>query len=114
MKRSVLALTAFFSLSGLAVAHNGVEHMRGTVTEISDKAITIRTPEKQTKMIMLLADTRFQSGTAAATSKDVKVGDRVVVDVVMKGKDMTAKFVKFGAMPTAKSTAERQHKTGQN
>ena len=105
MKPIALALIALFSFSGLAVAHEGFEHVRGTVTQISDKAITIQTPEKQTKTILLVADTTFQNGTAAATLRDVKVGDRVVVDVVMKGKDMTAKAVTFRAAPTMKSTS---------
>ena len=105
MKPFALALIAFFSVSGLAVAHEGFEHIRGTVTQISDKAITIQTPEKQTKTLLLLADTTFQNGTAAATLKDLKVGDRVVIDFVMKGKDMMAKEVTFRAAPAMKSTA---------
>jgi hypothetical protein len=112
MKPLLLTFTMFFSLSGLAIAHNGVEHLRGTVTEISDKTITIQTPARETKTISLLADTTFLNGAVAATAKSVKVGDKVVVDVVMKGKDMTAKAVKFGAAPRTLGAAEHQ-KAGQ-
>jgi hypothetical protein len=97
MKRIALTLAAVLALAPLALAHNGVEHLRGTVTQISAKSITIQTQEKQTKTIALLSDTTFDKSGAAAALKDVKVGDRVVVDVVMKGKEMTAKAVKFGA-----------------
>ena len=107
MKPIALALIAFFSASGLAVAHEGFEHIRGTVTQISDKSITIQTPEKQTKTLTLLADTTFLNGTAAATLKDLKVGDRVVIDFVMKGKDMMAKEVTFRPAPAPKSAAPK-------
>ena len=113
MRRIAFTLIAL-SFSGLALAHNGFEHVRGVVTQITDKAITIQVEGKQPTTVTLLADTTFVKSGAAATMKDLKVGDKVVVDVTMKGKEMTAKIVKFGAAPTPKSTAEHHHKTGQH
>ena len=112
MKRITLALIALFSFSAIALAHNGVEHLRGTVTQITDKAITIATPDKQTKTITLLAGTTFVKSGAAASMKDVKVGDKVIVDVVIKGHDLTAKSVKFGAAPATRNPSEHEHKHG--
>ena len=114
MRLFAFALIALFSLSGLVLAHGGAEHVRGTVTQITDKAITVHTAGKPANTIALLADTTFTKSGAAATMKDLKVGDRVVVHVVMKGKDMTAKTVEFGAASPAKKTAEHEHKTGRH
>ena len=113
MRRFAFALIALFSLSELALAHKGVEHIRGTITQVTDKAITIQIAGKQTATVALLADTTFAKSGVTATLKDVKVGDKVVVDVVMKGKDLVAKAVKFGSMPTAKGTVDHPHKPGQ-
>src|SRR2546428_11269828 len=112
MRRIAFALIALSSFSNIVFAHNGVEHMRGTVTQITDQGITIATPERQTKTIRLLGATTFLKSGAAATLKDLKVGDKVVVDVVMKGQDMTAQSVKFGATAATKGRAEHPHKAG--
>ena len=113
MRRITSVLIVLLSLSGSALAHKGVEHLRGTVTEITDKAITVQTPAKQTKTVTLLTDTTFLKGKVAASLKAVSVGDRVVIDVVMKGKDMVAKTVKSGAVAT-KAAAPPKHKTAQD
>ena len=110
MRRIALALIAFLSLSGLAVAHNGVEHLRGTVTQITDKAVTIQVLDKQEMSVALAADTTFLKSGKAAKATDLKVGDKVVIDYVEKGRDMTAKAVKFGpAAAVAKATAAQGH-----
>ena len=112
MKRITLALIAFLSTSGLALAHGGGEHMRGTVTQITDKAVTIQMADKA-KMVMTIAlapDTTFEKSGKAARATDLKIGDKVVIDYVEKGKDMTAKAVRFGPTATvAKATAAQGH-----
>lgn len=114
MRRIALTLIAFIGLSGLALAHGDGKHVRGTVAQITDKAITIQMAGKKTTTVTLLADTTFVKSGAAAAVKDLKVGDRVVVDVVIKDKEMMAKIVKFGATRPAKKPAEHQSKTGQH
>ena len=104
-----LVLMAFIAFSGIALAHNGVEHMKGTVSQLTDKAITVDMPGMKPMTIALTADTTFAKSGKAASAKDLKVGDRVVVDVVKKGNDMIAKAVKFGAAPAPESSAH-QHK----
>jgi hypothetical protein len=104
-------LIAFMAFSGIALAHNGVEHIKGTVSQLTDKAITIDMPGMKPMTIALTADTTFAKSGEAGSAKDLKVGDRVVVDVVKKGNDMVAKAVKFGAAPVTESSAH-QHKSG--
>jgi hypothetical protein len=112
MRRMVFVLMAFMAFSGIALAHNGVEHMKGTVSQLTDKAITIDMPGMKPMTIALTADTTFAKSGKAAAAKDLKVGDRVVVDVVKKGNEMVAKAVKFGAA-TAPEPAAHQHKSDQ-
>ena len=110
MKRIVLAIAAALLMtSAFAFAHGDNEHVRGTVTSISDTAITVETTAKQTRAIPISAKTMIMRGDAHLTVKDVKVGDRVVIDVDKKSK--MAVEVKVGvaaapAKPTAKSTAK--------
>ena len=78
-----------------ALAHGNNEHVRGTVTELSAQAITVRTTAKATKTLTLSEKTIFLKGGHKAALADLKVGERVVVDVP-KGKT-DALEVQFGA-----------------
>lgn len=104
MKRAVLAVVAALLMTAaVAFAHGDAEHVRGTVTNITDTAITIETAAKQARTIPITAKTMIMRGDAHLSIKDVKVGDRVVIDVDKKSK--TATEVKLG-VATAKPTAK--------
>ena len=104
MQRTVLAvLAAFLMTAAVAFAHGDAEHVRGTVTSITDTAITIQTTTKQERTIPITAKTMVMRGEAHLSIKDVKVGDRVVIDVDKKSKIATE--VKLGA-PAAKPTVK--------
>jgi len=110
MKRAVLAVVAALLMtSAVAFAHGDNEHVRGTVTSITDSAITVETTAKQTRTIPVTAKTMIMRGDAHLTIKDVKAGDRVVIDVDKKSK--TAVDVKVGVAaapkPTVKPTAAK-------
>lgn len=110
MKR-VLALVfaALFGLAGAALAHGDYDHIQGTVTQISANAITVQTPKNETKTVTIANNTVFQKSGKAAKLVDLKVGDRVVIDVP-KGK-LEAHLIKFGPPPAkATTTAEHKHK----
>ena len=95
--RSVLIMSLIFA-GTLAFAHEGNEHVRGVVTNISPKSITVQTTEKTTKTLALTDKTTFQQAGKAAHLSDLKVGDRVVVDVPEKTTD--ALLVQIGTAPT--------------
>src|SRR6266545_544895 len=61
--------------------HGQPEHVRGTVTAVTDTVITIRTTENQTRTITIDAKTMIMRGSAHVPTKDVKVGERIVVDI---------------------------------
>jgi ribosomal protein S1 len=111
MKRTLLAIFATFILAGgVAFAHGDAEHVRGTVTNITDTAITVQVSAKQTRTITINAKTMVMKGDAHLSLKDVKVGDRVVLDVDKK--NSVATEVKLAtaapAATSAKPTAQKR------
>ena len=100
MKRT-LALTAALAvaLSGLALAHGA--GVKGTVTALTASSITVQTPEKETKTLSFGSDTKFIKSGKPAKAADLKVGDRVVVDVHPMGDMLHAAVVRFGASKPA-------------
>ncbi|MEO5936862.1 MAG: DUF5666 domain-containing protein [Terriglobales bacterium] len=107
-----LALTiTFFIVS--AFAHDGAHGMKGTVTAISDTTITIETIVKKIETIHFDAKTSFSKSGSAAAAKDLKIGDRVVIEAHdMEGK-MHAVRVRFGKTAkkasAAKATPKAEH-----
>jgi hypothetical protein len=100
MRRTVLAvLAAFLMTTALAFAHGDAEHLRGTVMSVTDTAITVQTTNKQTRTVPITAKTMIMKGEAHLTAKDLKAGDRVVIDVDKKSKMATE--IKVGVNDTA-------------
>ena len=108
MKRTFGFALAALLLSVVAYAHGDREHIQGTVTQISAKAITVQLANKTTKILTVQADTVFKKSGKHATLQDLQVGDRVVIDVD-KGK-LEAEEVQFGPPAAKKAPAERAHK----
>jgi hypothetical protein len=103
MKR-LIALVVSVGLAGtIAFAHGGNEHVRGVVTQISAQSITVQTADKATKTLTLTDKTVFERAGKAAHLADVKVGDRVVIDV--RQKTTNALLIKIGA--TAKPASNK-------
>lgn len=111
MKRTALVFAAAFLLTGVvALAHGDEVHVQGTVTNITDTAITVQKANKQTQTVTINAQTMIMRGNAHLTIKDVNVGDRVVLDVDKK--TSVATEMKLGtahASSTAKASPD--HKT---
>ena len=99
MKRILALILAFAAFSGIAYAHNGVEHIMGTVTEVSTTSISVKTTDGKIRTIPLAASTKYTKGTSAMSLTDVKVGDHVVVNASEKDQKLPALEVKIGAMP---------------
>ena len=104
MRRTLLAVLAAFVLAGgVAFAHGDAEHVRGTVTSISDTAITVQVSAKQARTITINAKTMVMKGDAHLSVKDVHVGDRVILDVDKK--TSVATEVKLATAAASASTA---------
>ena len=104
---TVLALT-----SHVALAHGTAAHVLGTVIEIKGKSVTVQTADKTPKMVTFtVADhTEIDKGDSVASLSDLKVGDRVLVEIP-KGKT-EAESIKIGVFKPLKplGPAEHQHK----
>jgi hypothetical protein len=105
MKRFSILITLLALSHALVFAHEGNEHVRGFVTQISPQAITVQTTDNKTRTLMLTTKTTFQQAGKVAHLADLKVGDRVVVDVAPK--TTAALLVQIGTAPASAQTAAK-------
>ena len=96
MKRNAVLLIAVMFMAGFALAHQGMHHVMGTVTKISADSITLETTEKTSAVVHFGPETKFINKGAAASIKDLKVGDRVVIHARGTEKALQAETVQIG------------------
>jgi hypothetical protein len=95
MKRLITLIVSVVLAGTIAFAHGDNVHVRGVVTQVSAQSITVQTADKATKTLTLTDKTTFQRSGKAAHLDDVKVGDRVVIDV--PAKTTNALLIQIGA-----------------
>jgi len=101
MHSIVAALTLILG-SAIAYAHNGLEHVMGTVTAMTDSTITVDTVKHTSVTVTIDPSTKFTRGDAQVSRKDLKVGDRVAIDAKESGdKKLVGVAVKLGSMASA-------------
>ena len=98
MKRTLAVVALLFAVSIIALAHGKEKHVMGTVTGISDSSITVETTAKKSVTVDVSDKTKFEKSGVAATVKDLKVGDKVVIHADVSGTRLVANEVHFGAM----------------
>jgi hypothetical protein len=99
MKLRITLLSGVLLFAMTSFAHNGNEHVMGTVTAISANSITVQSADKEAKTtaVSILASTMFMKSGAHVSLKDLKVGDRVVVEAKEnKDNKLEAVSVTFG------------------
>jgi hypothetical protein len=79
MKKYLTLLVFMFAVVGSAFAHNGMGHVIGTVTAVTQTNITVKATDNKTQVVQLTAGTKYLRGTHAVSLKDIKAGDRVVI-----------------------------------
>ena len=106
---SFIAMAALMVGSATAFAHNGVEHVMGTVAAMTDTSITVETVKKEKVTVMVDPSTTFTHTDAKASLKDLKVGDRVVINA-KEGTDkkLMGVSVKWGASASNKMPADHK------
>jgi len=104
MRKVVSVLAVTLGLSVLAVAHGNLTHVFGTVVQITDHSILVKTADGSTKEVAFDDETHFLKGSSPATVKDLEVGSRVVIHAHKNGEKMHAAEVKIGV-----STAGTSH-----
>lgn len=99
MKHIIRTAAAVLTLA-LAVpafAHGTNAHVRGVVTQVTAKSVTVQLADNTTKTLTLSAKTTFERAGKAAAMTDLKVGDRVVIDVPKNSSE--ALEVQIGTAP---------------
>jgi hypothetical protein len=94
-----IALCLAVTVALLAVpvfAHEGFEHVMGTVAKISGNVLTVKTAKGNVD-VKLDEKTEFTKNGQKALVADMKVGMRVVVDIPEGAKEKIAHSVKIGA-----------------
>ena len=81
MKQLLSVIALVLAISAGAVAHEGNDHVRGVVTAVSAQSVTVELADKTTKTLSISAKTALEASGKAAKLADLKVGDRVVIDV---------------------------------
>jgi hypothetical protein len=104
MKKQSFALTCALLLSTFAAAHGNMDHVMGTVADVTSHSISVKTTDGTTKVVEFDRETKFLRGESAATATDVHVGDRVVIHAHKKDITLHAATVKIGA---AKAAAQK-------
>ena len=113
MKRTAAVVALLFALSVMALAHGKEKHVMGKVTNISDNSITVETTAKKPVTVHVNDKTKFAKSGTAATLKDLKVGDKVVIHADAAGDKLVANEVHFGTMkkmPPMKGMEGMEHK----
>jgi len=103
MKRLAMVVAVLVFATGIVLAHGEAVHVMGTVTAISNNSVTVQTVDKKSSTVEITAQTKFVKSGVAASIKDLKVGDRVVVDAGKIGEKLEAHQVRFG--PTSQPAA---------
>ena len=106
----VLAM-ATFDTPIPTVAHGGMEHITGTVTNIADNVLTVTTTKGKTVKVIVDKKTEYARGKTTAKIANLKEGDRVVVHAMEMNGSMVAHEVNIGANDeTVKTTAKTTKK----
>jgi len=96
MKKLACLLVMTFSLGSLALAHGNLEHVLGTVVQITDHSLSVKTADGSVKVVAFDAETHFLKGTSPATAKEIQVGSRVVIHAHRNGDNLHAAETKIG------------------
>ena len=112
MKRSIatLSLGALLLASSFVLAHEGKDHSRiaGTVDEVEDGSILVKTANGKTVSISVDENTKFRDAEGDRSHPPPRVGDRVVVRAA-GGERPTADEVRF---EQDSSAAGKRHSHG--
>src|ERR1700683_2934424 len=86
----------------IALAHGGLEKVRGTVGKVSGQSVTVSTTAGKTVEVLLDAQTTYARADKPIQKSDLKVGDRVVIHAAEKGEILTAHTVEVGVSASKK------------
>ena len=95
--RRLFALPLALLMTGAAYAHNGMEHVMGTVAAISAHAVDVKATTGKLTTVITNDKTTWMKGKAVMKPADLHVGDRVVVHAKMVDGKLVAAEVETSA-----------------
>ena len=102
---ALLAILSLALLPTIATAHGGEEHVTGTVSKISDTAVTVKTTAGKTVEVSFDAKmTTYERAKQTIHKTDIKVGDRIVIHAMEVNEKLVAHSVEIGAAKVAQQS----------
>ena len=98
MRRMILSVAMVVLAAGTAFAHGKEQHIMGKVTAMTDTSISVQAKAKNPVTVYTMPETKYAKGGAAASMKDLKVGDRVVIHAEKMGDKLMANELHFGVV----------------
>ena len=111
MKRLTMVVAVLLFGAAMVLAHGVAVRVMGTVTAISSNSITVQTVDNKSPKVDVSAQTKFVKSGVAASIKDLKVGDRVVIDAGKIGEKLDAHQVRFGATNSSAPAQQSSQQT---
>ncbi len=99
---AIFGILAVALLPTIASAHGGEEHVIGTVMNISDTAVTVKTTAGKMVEVGFDPMTTFARAKQTIQKSGIKVGDRVVIHAKEVNEKLVAHTVEIGAATAAK------------
>ena len=96
MKRLLGLFASILLVASMAFAHGNEQHIMGTVSNVTDSAITVATTDGKSVDVALTSQTTFSKNSKTITAKEIKKGDRVVVHAKKNGDKLEAASVRIG------------------
>ena len=97
-----------FVLAAPAFAHGGFDHVMGTVVNVANNVLTVKTAKGNVD-VKLDDKTELTKNDLKAQRQDLIPGARVVVDIPEGNKEMLAHSVKIGTSAKAVDTHTDSH-----
>lgn len=115
MTKALAAVSVvLLALAGVAIGHEGGEHLMGTVKSLEHSTLIVTTKDNKDVTIHVDERTEYRKSDAPATAKDLRSGERVVVHAMKHGEMLHGTLVKFGrpakkSSPPDAGTKEHDH-----
>ena len=97
-RRTLILAVAALLLAGAPLrvhAHEGMIHVIGVVTALTDKSVTVETTDKKSVTVVLADTTTYAKDKKSAARTALKVGYRVVIHAVNINNALQAHTVEF-------------------
>ena len=107
IQAALLAVVSLALIPTIATAHGGEEHVVGTVANISDTSVTVKTAAGKMVEVGLDAKmTTYERAKKPIQKTDIKVGDRIVIHAMEMNEKLTAHTVEVGSATRGKQAAK--------